>query len=59
MHYSGALGAGAALRYTPTLTGFKEDIILSSYQGENEFFLCAEDKRTASGRDRRELVFNR
>ena len=37
VHYSGALGAGAALRYTPTLTGFKEDIILSSYQGENEF----------------------
>ena len=31
MNYAGALGEGISLRYTPTLTGLKEDIILDSY----------------------------
>ena len=35
--YAGTFGADTTLRYTPLLNGFKEDIILSSYTGVNEF----------------------
>ena len=37
MNYAGALGEGISLRYTPTLTGLKEDIILSGYTGRSSF----------------------
>ena len=37
MNYAGALGEGISLRYTPTLTGLKEDIILDSYTGRSSF----------------------
>lgn len=30
-------GTNTTLRYTPTLNGFKEDIILDTYDGTNEF----------------------
>ena len=35
--YSGAFGSGSSLRYTPTLSGVKEDIILETRSEENSF----------------------
>lgn len=35
--YTNYYGEGTSLRYTPTLSGIKEDIILSSYNGTNSF----------------------
>ena len=35
--YANYFGTGISLRYTPTLSGVKEDIILSSYTGVNQF----------------------
>ena len=35
--YSGAFGSGSSLRYTPTLSGVKEDIILETRPEENSF----------------------
>ena len=37
VRYDGYYGADTALVYTPTLSGVKEEIILSSYTGQNEF----------------------
>ena len=35
--YDAVFGTNTTLRYTPTLNGFKEDIILDTYDGTNEF----------------------
>ncbi len=35
--YNNVFGTTTTLRYTPTLNGFKEDIVLDSYTGVNEF----------------------
>ena len=35
--YQGAFGTGTTLRYTPTLSGVKEDVILDAYRGQNTF----------------------
>ncbi len=35
--YQGVFGAGTTLRYTPTLSGVKEDVILDTYRGQNTF----------------------
>lgn len=35
--YSGAFGANTSVRYTPTLSGIKEDIILSAYTDINSY----------------------
>lgn len=35
--YANYFGKGMSLRYTPTLSGVKEDIILASYAGKNSF----------------------
>lgn len=35
--YENAFGDNTSLRYTPTFEGFKEDIILDAYTGQNEF----------------------
>lgn len=35
--YSNYFGNGISLRYTPTLSGVKEDIILAAYTGVNQF----------------------
>lgn len=40
--YPGYFGAETALRYTPMLSGVKEDIILSSYTGQNSFSFILE-----------------
>ena len=40
--YNGALGGEVSLRYTPTLLGFKEDIILSGYTGADSFSFILE-----------------
>lgn len=40
--YPGYFGAETALRYTPLLSGVKEDIILSRYTGENRFSFVLE-----------------
>lgn len=40
--YPGYFGAETALRYTPLLSGVKEDIILSSYTGQNSFSFVLE-----------------
>ena len=40
--YNGALGEEVSLRYTPTLLGFKEDIILSGYTGADSFSFILE-----------------
>ena len=37
VRYEGYYGEDTALVYTPTLNGVKEEIILSSYTGQNEF----------------------
>lgn len=37
VRYEDYYGPGTALVYTPTLSGVKEEIILSSYTGQNEF----------------------
>lgn len=37
IEYNKAFGNNTLLKYTPTFGGFKEDIILSSYTGKNEF----------------------
>ena len=37
VEYNKAFGNNTLLKYTPTLNGFKEDIILTSYTGENRF----------------------
>lgn len=37
VEYIKAFGDNTTLKYTPTLNGFKEDIILSAYTGENRF----------------------
>lgn len=37
MIYSDVFGTGIDLQYTPTYTGFKEDIIIESYSGAAEF----------------------
>lgn len=37
VEYNKAFGNNTLLKYTPTFGGFKEDIILSSYTGKNEF----------------------
>lgn len=36
--YLNVFGVGASLRYTPTLSGLKEDILLTSNTGKNQFF---------------------
>ena len=35
--YAGAFGLGTTLRYTPPLSGVKEDVILDRYRGQNSF----------------------
>lgn len=35
--YQNAFGVGTTLRYTPTLSGVKEDVILDRYRGKNSF----------------------
>lgn len=40
--YAGFFGPETALRYTPLLEGVKEDIILSSYTGQNSFAFILE-----------------
>lgn len=35
--YASVFGSETTLRYQPTLNGFKEDIVLDSYDGTNEF----------------------
>ena len=35
--YQGVFGTGTTLRYTPTLSGVKEDVILDAYRGQNPF----------------------
>ena len=35
--YQGVFGTGTTLRYTPTLSGVKEDVILDAYRGQNTF----------------------
>ena len=35
--YNAVFGSKTTLSYTPTLNGFKEDIVLASYDGTNEF----------------------
>lgn len=37
VNYSGAFNKAAALRYTPTLNGFKEELVLYAYTGMNEY----------------------
>lgn len=37
VEYASVFGSGTTLRYTPTLSGVKEDIILASYTGRNSF----------------------
>ena len=37
VEYNKAFGNNTLLKYTPTFGGFKEDIILASYAGKNEF----------------------
>ena len=35
--YSNVFGDGTSIKYTPTFSGLKEDIVLESYVGQNEF----------------------
>ncbi len=35
--YQNVFGTGTTLRYTPTLSGVKEDVILDAYRGQNTF----------------------
>jgi len=37
IEYNKAFGNNTLLKYTPTFSGFKEDIILTAYTGRNEF----------------------